>query len=249
MASSPRPPPAQWSQAQAGLRAWYETGLGRAVHARVVARLEDLVRDRYALHCLQLGGTRRGVDLLAGPGLVHRIHVTGDRDAGLVAEPTQLPLTTASVDLAILCHALEFTADPHALLREVDRVLALDGHVLVVGFDPWSPLGVYRLFTGRRLPWSGHFYGPGRVTDWFALLGWRVRQRDRIWVVPAPDRERAERAGHGLRRRLPRPAGVYLLLGCKHSVPFTPVLPRLARAEQPSVGRAVGPTRFTGTGE
>lgn len=246
--STPRS--AAWSEAQVGLRTWYDTALGGAVHARIVARIEQLVRDRYALHCLQLGGTRRGVDLLAGPGLIHRIHVTGDRDAGLVAEPTQLPLATASVDLAIVCHVLEFAADPHALLREVDRILALDGHILVVGFDPWSPLGIYRLFAGRRTPWDGRFYGPGRVTDWFALLGWRVRQRARIWMVPAPpDREPPARAADALRRRLPRPAGIYLLLGYKHSIPFTPVLARSARAERLAVGGAVRPTRFTETTE
>jgi len=35
-------------------------------------------------------------------------------------------------------HTLEFTNDPHQVLREVDRVLIPEGHVVILAFNPWS---------------------------------------------------------------------------------------------------------------
>ena len=250
MPALPRNEPIDWSTAQTALRDWYATPLGQEVHAQVAGAIERLLRDRYALHCLQLGGTRYGVDLLAGRALIHRIHMPGDGADSMRAEPTALPLATASIDLVVLCHALEFNATPHALLREVDRVLALDGQVLVVGFNPWSLFGVRSLIARKRMPWCGHFYGPGRVADWFGLLGWRPRARESVWFGPPVQRDGVRRRLRRLDlagRWLPGQGGIYLMLAEKHSIPFTPVPLRRLRADKPVVGRAVRPTQATST--
>lgn len=238
-----------WFEAQRALRPWYATGLGRDLHASVAARVEAMLGNQYGLHCLQIGGTRRGVDLLTGPALFHRMHVSGDRYDSLRADPMHLPLATGSIDLVLLCHVLEFCADPHQLLREIDRVLKLDGRVLTVGFNPWSLFGVRSLFGERRPPWSGQFYSPHRVEDWFALLGLHTQRRETIWLRP-PLRH------HGLRRRLavcerlerftPGLGGVYLLLGRKHSIPFNPLPARRERVEAVPAGNVVRPTSCRG---
>ncbi len=41
-----------------------------------------------------------------------------------------LPFAAASLDLVVLPHTLEFSADPHAVLREVERVLVPEGRVV-----------------------------------------------------------------------------------------------------------------------
>lgn len=240
--------PIGWDEAQTALRAWYATGPGADLHGRIAGRIETLLRDRYALHCLQIGGTRFGVDLLAGRALIHRIHITGDGAGSMRAHPAALPLATGSIDFVLLCHALEFSADPHAILREVDRVLALDGVVLCVGFNPWSLLGLRGLW-GRSVPWCGHFYGPGRIGDWFELLGWRVQRRETFGFGPPVHSERLRRrlmVLERLHRWLPVQGGIHVLLGRKHSIPFTPVRVRRLRAERrPVVGGVVRPTRYT----
>lgn len=239
---------AGWDEAQTALRAWYETPPGTDLHERIAARIETLFRNRYALHCLQVGGTRYGVDLLTGRALIHRVHVTGDGADSIRAHPAALPLASGSINLVLLCHALEFSEDPHAILREVDRVLALDGQVLCVGFNPWSLLGLRGLW-GRSVPWCGHFYGPGRISDWFALLGWRMQRRETLGYCPPVHGERLRRrlqVMERLYRWLPVQGGVHMLLGRKHSIPFTPVPARRLRAEpRPVVGGVVRPTRFT----
>lgn len=245
-----RSPPIDWRPAIHGLRQWYASAAGRALHACIAARLEFLLRDRYALHCLQLGGTRCGVDLLAGRALVHRIHVTGDGADGLQAHPWALPLATGAVDLVLLCHALEFSDDPHALLREVDRVLALDGRVVVVAFNPWSLYGLRRLLGRRTAPWCGRFYSPGRISDWFELLGWRMERRETLGYAPPtahPGLQRRLAVLERLQPLLPAQGGVQILVGQKHSIPFTPVPSARLRVESPLMGRPVRPTRCAET--
>lgn len=63
-----------------------------------------------------------------------RGHLRGD----LVCEEDALPLQRESVDLVYLLHALETCADAHALLHEVERVLAPDGTLLMVVLNPYS---------------------------------------------------------------------------------------------------------------
>ena len=66
------------------------------------------------------------------------------------AAPDFLPIETNSIDLVLLPHILEFSSNPHQILREVQRVLMPEGHVIVCGFNPRSLWGVRGLF-GRSI--------------------------------------------------------------------------------------------------
>jgi hypothetical protein len=61
-------------------------------------------------------------------------------------------------------------------LREAERVLMPEGHVVIVGFNPWSLWGLWRVLrhTEREAPWCGGFISLGRLKDWLALLGFEV---------------------------------------------------------------------------
>jgi SAM-dependent methyltransferase len=87
-----------------------------------------------------------------------------------------LPVATQSMDLVLLPHVLEFAADPHQILREIDRVMMPEGRLIVIGFNPWSMWGL-RQALGRRgeeHPWCGDFISMVRLKDWLALLGFDV---------------------------------------------------------------------------
>src|SRR5690606_30543654 len=91
---------------------------------------------------------------------------------GLKADYCDLPIAANTIDLVILPHVLEFTDDPHQILREVVRVLVPEGQVLISGFNPWSLLGLKRIAPSARaqLPWSGRFVTLSRRKDWLSLL-------------------------------------------------------------------------------
>ena len=115
-----------------------------------------------------------------GSGLLSRV--------ALVTNAAALPFPAASLDLLVLPHTLELSADPHHVLREVERVLVPEGRVVISGFNPYSlwglrqararwaarvglgSLGISRLY----LPEAGDFIGPGRLRDWLRLLSFEV---------------------------------------------------------------------------
>ena len=45
----------------------------------------------------------------------------------LRTEPAQLPIASQTIDLLLLPHVLEFSAHPHQILREAERVLMPEG--------------------------------------------------------------------------------------------------------------------------
>ncbi len=105
---------------------------------------------------------------------------------------TELPIATQSMDLVLLPHVLEFAADPHQILREVDRVMMPEGRLIVIGFNPWSLWGL-RQALGRRgedHPWCGDFISMVRLKDWLALLGFDVSAGRLVCYVPPMANER-----------------------------------------------------------
>lgn len=106
----------------------------------------------------------------------------------LVTDAAALPFPPASLDLVLLPHTLELSADPHQVLREVERVLVPEGRVVISGLNPASLWGL-RQARGRLagrvglsalgagnlyLPAAGEFIGPWRLRDWLRLLGFEV---------------------------------------------------------------------------
>ena len=94
----------------------------------------------------------------------------------LVGNPVALPFAANSVDLIIASHTLDTVADPHQVLRELHQVLQPEGHLIIVGFNPWSLLGIRRLyahFFNESL--SNHcLINPLRLFDWLTLLGFEL---------------------------------------------------------------------------
>jgi len=106
----------------------------------------------------------------------------------LVTDAAALPFPPSSLDLVVLPHTLELSADPHQVLREVERVLVPEGRVVISGLNPASLWG-FRQGRGRLagrlglsalgapnlyLPEAGEFIGPWRLRDWLRLLGFEV---------------------------------------------------------------------------
>jgi SAM-dependent methyltransferase len=91
----------------------------------------------------------------------------------LYADSVALPFPNACLDLMVLPHTLDLCADPHAALREVERVLVPEGRVLLFGFNPTSLWGLGHAL-GRELPEVSDMIGHWRLRDWLRLLGFEV---------------------------------------------------------------------------
>src|SRR2546423_10814890 len=92
--------------------------------------------------------------------------------AALVDE-LELPLPDSAIDRVLLVHALEMTHDPTALLREVWRVLAAGGRLLVVVPNRrgvWARLDTTPFGHGR--PYSRSQLSQLLRDTWFTPVGW-----------------------------------------------------------------------------
>lgn len=221
------------------LETWFETPLGRLIAEQEQAQLDRVLANLFGYHLLQIGypGER---NLLNSSRVQHlvRMHINPSAasrqqtDKQFCARPSALPVLPDSLDVLVLAHILEFSNEPHNVLREVERTLIPEGHVVILGFNPLSGWALGRILLGWRhaVPWCGHFLTLTRVKDWLALLGFEVVQTEYYLFRPPLQQPRLmQRLGflEKLGRRLwPIFGGGYLLIARKRVATLTPIRPR-----------------------
>ncbi len=218
---------------EGALQEWLRRPLGQSVYATELSLLRDHLPRVFGFYGLQLGGWGAHHEILSELKVLNRYCVgAAGSDADLAAELDQLPFQSDSVDAVILPHTLEFASQPQRLLREVDRILVAEGHVVVLAFNPWSLWGL-RQFLRRdhgAPPWSAHPLGERRIRDWLSLLGYDVLHARRYFYrVPVGNRRLLERLRFMERtgpRLWPMMCGAYLLLARKRVCTLTPIRPR-----------------------
>ena len=175
------------------LQDWFTTPLGQYLLEKEQAYLDDVTSDIFGFHALQVGLAK--FDLLRASRIAHRVRIDGTGLPDLYAKSHELPVATQSVDLVVLPHALEFAAQPHEILREVDRVMMPEGRLVIVGFNPWSLWGLRSAvgFSRGEVPWNGRFVSLLRVKDWLALLGFDVNAGRLVGYAPPFDSDSVRR--------------------------------------------------------
>ncbi len=171
---------------------WFETPKGSYVLAWERGQFDAAVEDVFGYNAVQLG--LPGLDFLRESRIPLKVRAGLEPGCSLRSEPVQLPLTSQSIDLLALPHVLEFSAQPHAILREAERVLMPEGSIVISGFNPLSLWGAARALgrERRQVPWCGRFIGLLRLKDWLALLGFELtggrfgfmeKAGDRWWPI------------------------------------------------------------------
>lgn len=156
-----------------------------------------------------------------------------------------LAIASDSVDAVLLPHTLEYVTDPHAVLREVERIIMGEGHLVVAGFRPFSLWGSRNLFAGPGFPpGTERLLGERRVRDWLKLLGFEIVDARRyLFTLPfgraAPRTQRLfETVGSAA---WPLFAGAYMIKARKRVYTMTPI--RLRWRTRPAVvGGLIEPT-------
>jgi SAM-dependent methyltransferase len=211
---------------------WFATPLGRYLLERERAYFEQTLADIFGFHALQIGLPE--YPLLKASRITIRLTVDLEEPAQVLADPHWLPFAENGIDLVILPHTLEFTDEPHQLLREIHRVIRPEGQLIIAGFNPYSLFGVKRYF-GREqtMPWTGNFISLYRLKDWLSLLGFEVAGGRLDCYVPPFRQERwlqrfhfFERAGD---RWWPIAGGVYFLRATKRILGMRVITPAWSR--------------------
>ncbi len=166
-----------------GFDTWLATPQGQYVLAWEQARFDHIVADVFGFNAVQIGLPQ--CDFLRTNRMPLRFVCDGAGSAPSIAvqgDFRHLPFASNSIDLMVLPHVLEFAETPHQVLREVERVLVPEGHVVIAGFNPFSLWGAKRLLRGRRentnkgeFPWRGQYLSVRRLKDWLKLLGFETQ--------------------------------------------------------------------------
>ena len=225
---------------------WFATPLGQYLLEREQSYFDRAVADVFGYNALQLG--LPGLDLLRASRISYRLSVDANGGAGLRADFRDLPVASNSIDLVILPHVLEFSANPHQVLREVARVLVPEGQVVIACFNPWSLWGTRRAFTRKgSYPWHGRFINLPRVKDWLALLGLEITAGSMGCYAPPCAAEKwlarfafMEAAGD---RWWPVAGGVYFLQAVKRVRGLRIIMPKWGDRLAPGKNLAAAPKK------
>ena len=228
--------------------AWLESPLGRGLLALEGHVLQEELADVFGFELLQVGRWGEDLELCSAARTQHRRLVAPDARCAnaICASYDALPVVSGSIEAVLLPHTLEYAPRPHDVLREADRVLMGEGHLLICGFNPLGPWGVrHRLSRDGFPPASRRLLTERRVRDWLRLLGFEVGTVRRYlfappWQGPWPLAAGRWLEAHGPRLAPPL-AGAYLLKARKRVVALTPMRPVWQRTPK-LVGGLAKPT-------
>lgn len=227
----------QSAQHLAGIRRWFGSPLGEQVLQTETAILEQLLTSLFGYHLLEVSVQNKSLSEASPIQHKFRLGITSEDDSQFLAKPNDLPLEDDSVDVAVLHHMLDFVDDPQEILRELSRTVRPMGHLVIVGFNPFSLWGLCKPFAGLRnplsglrkqAPWNGRFIRPDRLMDWMNLLNFRIdRANYGVYGLPraAEDWKKPDYS-KGLSRNANWPVGgVYIIVARKHVGTMTPIRP------------------------
>ncbi len=183
-------------------------------------------------YLLQIGDWGCGLPELSGIRHLLRLNWQHSFECQLDAEPHLLPIASDVVNVVYLPHVLEFSDDPHGVLREIDRILIPGGRLLVSIFHPFSFYGLRAALAGKEtsFPWSGRFVGLTRLQDWFRLLGFEIEASQPLGFAPPLHRSGLYRRLSGMetlgQRLWPAFAGASILMAVKREIPMNVIKPR-----------------------
>ncbi|RUO40496.1 hypothetical protein CWE15_06995 [Aliidiomarina taiwanensis] len=203
--------PERWYDIEQGT--WWRQALGQWL-----AEEDPIIFGEYML-------TLSGLDVPWPDARIKaHFHIHPGSQSDVQAELTALPITQDAIDWVALPFVLEYSNDPHQVLREADRALRNDGYMLVAMSNPYALHSLARLWPSwrQRAPWQSRLFTPARVLDWLSLLNYQVLHAGYFgYAVPWPSRHGGSPKGQGLLKRVPFLAAGYAMIVQKREWPVT----------------------------
>lgn len=178
-------------------------------------------------------------------------HESMEDEGDVQGDYYHLPFAEESMDVVVIPYVLEIESQPQMLLQEAWRVLNAGGHLLIMGLNPWSLLGLYKLLGHTKtLPIHTykHLHSAARVCRWIEMLEGEIIQTKHFFFRPPVNQIKwlnklyfLEKIGPYL---FPNSGCAYLIQAKKQVIPLTPVkslwqwqeILRNKPAEQPTTG-------------
>ena len=217
-------------------KSWQSLPNGELVLSEINQQLEPWWPKFFGYHLLKIGALSGYLNTADSP-IKHQItisHSTNDQGTSeqVIADVDDLPLLESSVDVCLLSHVLEFSLDPHHVVREANRVLIPNGYLILTGFNPFSLAGLNKLlpFRSKQSPWNERFFSPMRVKDWLHLMGFEILADQRCLPSTLAGKvSNSLMANHWrnfANNYFPSFGSVYVIVAKKRVHPLTPIKPK-----------------------
>lgn len=168
---------------------WYQGTPGNLLIKTEMTELAKILPEYSGRHLLQLGGPS-GFALFQNSPTWHRLRLSPEYSSVFSGPSVQasfyrLPFFPESIDVILLPHVLEFVSKPELLLKEVYTVLAPEGYVILLGFNPMSLWGLNKwLRRHQHLPWRGRFWSLMHIKRWLTQQDFKIVEARSILFRP-----------------------------------------------------------------
>lgn len=164
---------------------FYQTPKGRSLLTDERLLIEKSLEKVFGYYLVQLG-ISSNEDLIQNSRISRKVIADSVFPTHLSAEKVQefvqtdlnyLPFKDDSVDAVVMTHTLESVSDPYHLLRQVDKMLVPEGHILITGFNPFGCQVIRQKMGENRLIFKqANLVKESRVVDWLNVLGYQIQK-------------------------------------------------------------------------
>jgi len=213
-------------------KSWSDLPQGETILAAIDKCLQPWWQKFFGYHLFKMGALSAEIDTSACM-IKNQVSSTPKGGNGnVIGDIDDLPLQQHSIDVCLLSHALEFSLDPHHVIREANRVLIPNGYLIITGYNPMSLAGLNRFIPYRRqqTPWNEHFFSPLRVKDWLHLMGFEILADQRClhssFIGKASQNKISQRCKKMAQQYLTSFGSIYIIVAKKRVLPLTPIKPK-----------------------
>jgi SAM-dependent methyltransferase len=224
---------------------WFESDLGKNILSLQQDKLDVLMPEVFGYHLMQMS-VLKNLPLSRQSPVSHHfslgfnprqidsnIDEVSDKknvkenftiSTSAISEFEHLPIDEESIDAAILHHVLDYSTDPHRLLRETARTIISNGYIIIVGFNPNSALMLKKQIgrcVKRSDHWRYHDLRKDRVVDWLRVLGFKPMLVQYGYHSLPFNTSFSDKLDRILAQLLPPLGAFYIIVARKHVVPMT----------------------------
>jgi SAM-dependent methyltransferase len=161
---------------------WYQTPRGRLLQELEAKYLRHAIQVSCKQTIVQIGGLNWENEFI-DCSLYEKFIIIDYKNLGcpqalkIQAKAYAVPIQTASVDLVLLPHILEFDERRFQTIREVERILKPEGELIILNFNPWNLWLRYQFVLEKKWSnsWNAHFISRSRIVDWLKLLNFEIK--------------------------------------------------------------------------
>tara|TARA_B110000444_G_C18790703_1_gene572304 strand:+ start:848 stop:1561 length:714 start_codon:yes stop_codon:yes gene_type:complete len=223
------------------LECWYHTDLGQYLLNTEIELVNRQIDDFFGHHLLQIGVASNCL-LFENSPIKHKMNIGMTEGSELITKFSDLPFAPNSLDIILFHHSLEFYVKSHQLLREAHRCLRAEGRLVIVGFNPYSFLGIYTILKGK-LPgshWKQKLINVKRLSDWLVLLGFDVSEINYGFALPPLQnnyfKPKMSFCDDYLKTKNFPLGGIFVITACKRLPTLTSIRSSWKKVRTPTIG-------------